>query len=241
MIDQNFIRVLHHTLVLLVWPTDIIKLHLSLHSSRWTPQQRLTGWGKVAQLTWSSSRRAPGALSRCPTATRLSRRRVRCQCALPRALDGYLTPTPNPASTCKCVPSREQSSSTFAELLVSKVVLPLQVLSNPEFLAEGTAVRDLKEPDRVLIGGDETAEGQKAIRALCAVYEHWVPKERIITTNTWSSELSKLVSEPLGEVDHREQFRKSVGCCSNLLIVCKKRPVFLENISWLIFLIFNSQ
>lgn len=70
----------------------------------------------------------------------------------------------------------------------------LQVLSNPEFLAEGTAVRDLKEPDRVLIGGDETAEGQRAIRALCAVYEHWVPKARIITTNTWSSELSKLVS-----------------------------------------------
>lgn len=70
----------------------------------------------------------------------------------------------------------------------------LQVLSNPEFLAEGTAVRDLKEPDRVLIGGDETPEGQKAIRALCAVYEHWVPKARIITTNTWSSELSKLVS-----------------------------------------------
>lgn len=70
----------------------------------------------------------------------------------------------------------------------------LQVLSNPEFLAEGTAVKDLKEPDRVLIGGDETPEGQKAIRALCEVYEHWVPKSRIITTNTWSSELSKLVS-----------------------------------------------
>lgn len=71
------------------------------------------------------------------------------------------------------------------------------MLSNPEFLAEGTAVRDLKEPDRVLIGGDETAEGQRAIRALCAVYEHWVPKARIITTNTWSSELSKLVSAGL--------------------------------------------
>lgn len=68
------------------------------------------------------------------------------------------------------------------------------MLSNPEFLAEGTAVKDLKEPDRVLIGGDETPEGQKAIRALCEVYEHWVPKSRIITTNTWSSELSKLVS-----------------------------------------------
>ncbi|KAI3353212.1 hypothetical protein L3Q82_019769 [Scortum barcoo] len=76
----------------------------------------------------------------------------------------------------------------------TKPSLNLQVLSNPEFLAEGTAVRDLKEPDRVLIGGDETAEGQGAIRALCAVYEHWVPKARIITTNTWSSELSKLAA-----------------------------------------------
>ncbi|KAL0203834.1 hypothetical protein M9458_001852, partial [Cirrhinus mrigala] len=66
------------------------------------------------------------------------------------------------------------------------------VLSNPEFLAEGTAVKDLKDPDRVLIGGDETPEGQRAISALSAVYEHWVPKSRIITTNTWSSELSKL-------------------------------------------------
>ncbi|XP_071264515.1 UDP-glucose 6-dehydrogenase isoform X2 [Salvelinus alpinus] len=76
----------------------------------------------------------------------------------------------------------------------TKPHLHLQVLSNPEFLAEGTAVRDLKEPDRVLIGGDETAEGQRAIRALCDVYERWVPKTRIITTNTWSSELSKLAA-----------------------------------------------
>uniref|UniRef100_A0A9J8ANT0 UDP-glucose 6-dehydrogenase n=2 Tax=Cyprinus carpio TaxID=7962 RepID=A0A9J8ANT0_CYPCA len=70
----------------------------------------------------------------------------------------------------------------------------ISVLSNPEFLAEGTAVKDLKDPDRVLIGGDETPEGQRAISALCAVYEHWVPKSRIITTNTWSSELSKLAA-----------------------------------------------
>lgn len=74
----------------------------------------------------------------------------------------------------------------------------LQVLSNPEFLAEGTAIKDLKNPDRVLIGGDDSPEGQKAVRALCAVYEHWVPKEKILTTNTWSSELSKLVSTTHG-------------------------------------------
>uniref|UniRef100_A0A2K5LEW1 UDP-glucose 6-dehydrogenase n=2 Tax=Cercopithecinae TaxID=9528 RepID=A0A2K5LEW1_CERAT len=70
----------------------------------------------------------------------------------------------------------------------------ISVLSNPEFLAEGTAIKDLKYPDRVLIGGDETPEGQRAVQALCAVYEHWVPREKILTTNTWSSELSKLAA-----------------------------------------------
>lgn len=69
-----------------------------------------------------------------------------------------------------------------------------QILSNPEFLAEGTAVPDLLSPDRVLIGGDETPEGQEAINALVDVYAHWVPKERILTTNVWSSELSKLTA-----------------------------------------------
>ena len=69
-----------------------------------------------------------------------------------------------------------------------------QILSNPEFLAEGTAVEDLLAPDRVLIGGDSTAEGQKAIAALVAIYANWVPKDRILTTNVWSSELSKLTA-----------------------------------------------
>ncbi|CAM3386637.1 hypothetical protein FLLO111716_07565 [Flavobacterium longum] len=69
-----------------------------------------------------------------------------------------------------------------------------QILSNPEFLAEGTAVQDLLAPDRVLIGGDNTPEGQKAIQALADVYGQWVPKERILTTNVWSSELSKLTA-----------------------------------------------
>ena len=69
-----------------------------------------------------------------------------------------------------------------------------QILSNPEFLAEGTAVQDLLQPDRVLIGGDATSEGENAIQALVDVYAHWVPKERILTTNVWSSELSKLTA-----------------------------------------------
>lgn len=69
-----------------------------------------------------------------------------------------------------------------------------QILSNPEFLAEGTAVADLLAPDRVLIGGDTTAEGQQAIQALVDIYANWVPKDRILTTNVWSSELSKLTA-----------------------------------------------
>lgn len=69
-----------------------------------------------------------------------------------------------------------------------------QILSNPEFLAEGTAVSDLLNPDRILIGGDTTEEGQKAIQALVDVYSNWVPNDKILTTNVWSSELSKLTA-----------------------------------------------
>ncbi|GEC72464.1 UDPglucose 6-dehydrogenase [Flavobacterium flevense] len=69
-----------------------------------------------------------------------------------------------------------------------------QILSNPEFLAEGTAVQDLLQPDRILIGGDTAEEGQKAIQALVEVYANWVPEDKILTTNVWSSELSKLTA-----------------------------------------------
>ncbi|WP_316632822.1 UDP-glucose 6-dehydrogenase [uncultured Flavobacterium sp.] len=69
-----------------------------------------------------------------------------------------------------------------------------QILSNPEFLAEGTAVTDLLNPDRILIGGDSTPEGEEAINALVDVYANWVSKDKILTTNVWSSELSKLTA-----------------------------------------------
>jgi len=69
-----------------------------------------------------------------------------------------------------------------------------QILSNPEFLAEGTAMEDLEAPDRVLIGGVQTPEGKVAIQKLVDVYATWVPRERVITTNLWSSELSKLTA-----------------------------------------------
>ncbi len=104
-------------------------------------------------------------------------------------------------------------NSTTSKIVVEKSTLPVRtaeamecilnsnnkgvhfdILSNPEFLAEGTAVNDMQNPDRVLIGGRETPSGQKAVQALVEIYANWVPRERIITTNLWSSEISKLAA-----------------------------------------------
>jgi len=104
-------------------------------------------------------------------------------------------------------------NSTTPKIVVEKSTLPVRtaqamerilncndkglhfdVVSNPEFLAEGTAIRDMEQPDRVLIGARETPSGQEAIQTIVDIYAHWVPRERIITTNLWSSELSKLAA-----------------------------------------------
>jgi len=104
-------------------------------------------------------------------------------------------------------------ASTSDKIVVEKSTLPVRtaaamervlesgkngvhfdVLSNPEFLAEGTAIADLENPDRVLIGGHPTAAGQKAVQTLVDIYAAWVPREDILTTNLWSSELSKLTA-----------------------------------------------
>lgn len=72
-----------------------------------------------------------------------------------------------------------------------------EIVSNPEFLAEGTAVRDLMEPDRILIGSSTTPAGLRAANALKSVYAGWVPENKILTVNTWSSELTKLVANAM--------------------------------------------
>lgn len=75
----------------------------------------------------------------------------------------------------------------------SRPGLRFDILSNPEFLAEGTAIKDLDKPDRVLIGCLSTPEGKAAQKALVDVYANWVPRDKVVTTGLWSSELSKLV------------------------------------------------
>jgi UDPglucose 6-dehydrogenase len=88
-----------------------------------------------------------------------------------------------------------KTAETIKDILAANTRgVKFEVLSNPEFLAEGTAVADLLQPDRVLIGGERTSGGETAIRTLVEVYARWVPRERIITTNLWSAELSKLVA-----------------------------------------------
>ena len=80
------------------------------------------------------------------------------------------------------------------QVLSSNKKVNFEVISNPEFLAEGTAIDDLICPDRVLIGGENSPSAKKAISEIVSIYSHWIKKEKIITTNLWSSELSKLAS-----------------------------------------------
>ncbi|MCB9098406.1 MAG: UDP-glucose 6-dehydrogenase [Anaerolineales bacterium] len=133
--------------------------------------------------------------------------------------------------------------SDRAKIVVEKSTLPVRtaaamerilnsngirfdVLSNPEFLAEGTAIDDMNNPDRVLIGGRETPSGQKAVQALVDIYAHWVPRERIITTNLWSSELSKLVANAF-----LAQRVSSINAIANL---CEKTEADVNEVAYAI-------
>lgn len=90
-----------------------------------------------------------------------------------------------------------RTADAMAAILHTHPEHTFTVLSNPEFLAEGSAINDLLDPDRVLIGGPNDARGQEAVQALVDVYAAWVPRERIITTNVWSSEMSKLAANAM--------------------------------------------
>ncbi len=89
-----------------------------------------------------------------------------------------------------------------------------EVLSNPEFLAEGTAMKDLENPDRVLIGSSQTSQGIKARDELVDIYANWVPREKIITSNIWSSELSKLVANAF--------LAQRISSINSISVLCEK-------------------
>ena len=98
-----------------------------------------------------------------------------------------------------------------------------QILSNPEFLAEGTAMRDLEIPDRVLIGGDNTTRGKVAIDSLVKIYSSWVPKKNILTTNLWSSELSKLTANAF--------LAQRISSINSLSELCEATGADIEEVS----------
>ena len=98
-----------------------------------------------------------------------------------------------------------------------------EILSNPEFLAEGTAIQDLFKSDRVLIGGDKTEKGQKAVQSLVDIYANWIPKEKILTTNVWSSELAKLASNAM--------LAQRISSINSLSALCEKTGADITELS----------
>ena len=101
--------------------------------------------------------------------------------------------------------------------------LNFSVLSNPEFLAEGTAVADLENPDRVLIGSMTTPDGHESMQRLVDIYAHWVPRERILTTNVWSSEMSKLVSNAM--------LAQRISSINSISALCEKTEADIQEVS----------
>ena len=98
-----------------------------------------------------------------------------------------------------------------------------EILSNPEFLAEGTAIKDLFKSDRVLIGGDSTDSGKVAVDALLNIYSQWIPKEKILITNVWSSELAKLSSNAM--------LAQRISSINSLSVLCEKTGADIDELS----------
>lgn len=98
-----------------------------------------------------------------------------------------------------------------------------EVLSNPEFLAEGTAIQDLFKSDRVLVGGDSTPTGQAAVKSLVDIYTNWIPREKILTTNVWSSELAKLASNAM--------LAQRISSINSFSALCEKTGADIDELS----------
>ncbi|RKO89817.1 UDP-glucose/GDP-mannose dehydrogenase family, NAD binding domain-containing protein [Blyttiomyces helicus] len=122
------------------------------------------------------------------------------------------------------VPCRTAESMRAILEANSRDGIRFDILSNPEFLAEGTAISDLMKPDRVLIGSLETDEGRKAQATLASVYSNWVPKEKIITMNLWSSELSKLAANAI--------LAQRISSINALSAICEATGADVDEVSY---------
>lgn len=101
-----------------------------------------------------------------------------------------------------------------------------EVVSNPEFLAEGTAIADLAHPDRVLIGSQETPAGIAARQAIVEIYAHWVPREKIIESNVWSAELSKLTANAF--------LAQRISSINTISALCEKTEADVDEVAFAI-------
>ena len=118
-----------------------------------------------------------------------------------------------------------RTAEKIKEILESnkKSDIELEVISNPEFLAEGTAINDLFKSDRVLIGGEKTLKGNEAVNHLVEIYNNWIPVDKIYTTNVWSSELSKLVSNAM--------LAQRVSSINSISALCEKTGADINEVS----------
>ena len=142
-------------------------------------------------------------------------------------------------------PRQILDNSTTRKIIVEKSTLPVrtaeamerilngnkdnvhfEVVSNPEFLAEGTAIADLENPDRVLIGARETPEGREAGKEIADIYANWIPRERIIESNVWSSELSKLVANAF--------LAQRISSINSISALCEKTEADVDEVGYAI-------
>jgi UDPglucose 6-dehydrogenase len=134
---------------------------------------------------------------------------------------------------CRTAELMQDTVSNFHTILLSILIIfqlkvhrpniPFEVLSNPEFLAAGTAISDLLTPDRVIIGSSSTPAGHRAAAALASVYASWVPSNRIVTLNTWSSELSKLVANSM--------LAQRISSINSISAICEKTGADIDEVS----------
>lgn len=116
-----------------------------------------------------------------------------------------------------------RTAEKIKEILSQNKKISFEVLSNPEFLAEGTAIQDLFKSDRVLIGGDNTESGKEAIKSLKEIYLKWISPEKILTLNVWSSELSKLASNAF--------LAQRISSINSLSALCEKTGADIDEVS----------